>query len=376
MDAARALLGVSPFSLSSGEAQPILDNCVPLKQTNAPVKSFSDGNEAMPCGGRQRSDSAGLEALAFLATKEQASLEVSAPSAVLYTSSSTSSIWDQSSSQVLNKRPLIASAVSSSSSSSSDEDSMPPPPPRRGTTRRRSVSNPEGMEKWVPKEKGRLRFVLPASILEEELAEASAAMRAKEERMSSEADDDIEKASDETEVPEEDLSHEELLRRARSRLLEDLSEVNLSGEKGILTLPHSLAKYKEVYNKKGRIGIYTPAERAAIIARFHGKRSRRVWNKKIRYNCRKNLADRRMRVKGRFVKRSTEEQAKLNGSASSSKSVVPSTIPEDAKFLDTSTDITTNSVNDQDMPDVKDPDAGFCPTDDQPFRRTRRHTIT
>ena len=128
---------------------------------------------------------------------------------------------------------------------------MPPPPPRRGPTRRRSVSNPEGMEKWVPKEKGRLRFVLPASILEEELAEASAAMRAKEERMSSEADDDIEKASDETEVPEEDLSHEELLRRARSRLLEDLSEVNLSGEKGILTLPHSLAKYKEVRRSMG-----------------------------------------------------------------------------------------------------------------------------
>merc|ERR1719464_1773624 len=65
---------------------------------------------------------------------------------------------------------------------------------------------------------------------------------------------------------EENLNHDQLLRRARSRLLEDLSIA--SGEKGVLTLPHSLKKYKEVYNKNGRIGIYTPAERAAIIARF------------------------------------------------------------------------------------------------------------
>ena len=61
-----------------------------------------------------------------------------------------------------------------------------------------------------------------------------------------------------------------------------------------------------MYNKNGRIGIYTPAERAAIIQKFNAKRARRVWNKKIRYNCRKNLTDWRMRVKGRFVKRSVE----------------------------------------------------------------------
>jgi hypothetical protein len=28
------------------------------------------------------------------------------------------------------------------------------------------------------------------------------------------------------------------------------------------------------------------------------------------------------------------------------------------------------------MPDVNDPEAGFCPTEDQPYRRFRRHTIT
>lgn len=80
------------------------------------------------------------------------------------------------------------------------------------------------------------------------------------------------------------------------------------------------------YNLNGRIGIYTREvssiiisltiyyffvyllylffnqERNAIILRFKEKRKNRVWKKKIRYHCRKNLADSRVRIKGRFVK--------------------------------------------------------------------------
>jgi hypothetical protein len=82
-----------------------------------------------------------------------------------------------------------------------------------------------------------------------------------------------------------------------------------------------LDKYASIYNKNGRIGIYTrevshtnsfrkkklsssinTQERDIIISRFRAKRKRRVWRKKIRYHCRKNLADSRVRVKGRFVK--------------------------------------------------------------------------
>ena len=122
-------------------------------------------------------------------------------------------------------------------------------------------------------------------------------------------------------------------------------------------LTHSVCFCSQVYNQNGRIGIYTPAERAAIINRFKGKRSRRVWNKKIRYGCRKNLADRRLRVKGRFVKRSEQEQlAKLQAEKAAKE--------EKKKEAD------------QDMPDVSDPEAGFVPTEDQPYRRLRRHTIT
>lgn len=59
----------------------------------------------------------------------------------------------------------------------------------------------------------------------------------------------------------------------------------------------------ELLNKDGRIGIYLPEARKARIERFHAKRSKRVWRKRIKYDCRKKLADSRPRVKGRFVKR-------------------------------------------------------------------------
>ena len=123
-----------------------------------------------------------------------------------------------------------------------------------------------------------------------------------------------------------------------------------------------------MYNQNGRIGIYTPAERVAIIARFNAKRQRRVWNKKIRYNCRKSLADRRLRVKGRFVKRSEQELLAKEIQARAEQKVVEdcSALPEKENEED----------KDADMPDVTDTEAGFTPTEDQPYRRPRRYTIT
>lgn len=51
-----------------------------------------------------------------------------------------------------------------------------------------------------------------------------------------------------------------------------------------------------------RIGRYTAAERRLRIERYRQKRSRRNFNNKVLYACRKRIADRRTRVHGRFVK--------------------------------------------------------------------------
>ena len=253
----------------------------------------------------------------------------------------------------------------------------------RPVRRQRSCSNPEGMEKWEAMTRIRCRdYTPPLSILEEE-EDGDSDMTEVANSLSLLAKDKItpdvfhsQSATLQPIVvtPDEVMEDPaELLRRARSKLLEDMHECG-SNSKGSTVLPHTLGKYKELYNKNGRIGIYTPAERAAIISRFQGKRSRRVWNKKIRYNCRKNLADRRMRVKGRFVKRSSEEAANALAQVATTSlekvdeniNIIPPSTPPNA----------SDPMEEDGLPDVNDAEAGFEPTLDQPFRRTRRHTFS
>eukprot|EP00538_Stauroneis_constricta_P004660 CAMPEP_0119572624 /NCGR_PEP_ID=MMETSP1352-20130426/44712_1 /TAXON_ID=265584 /ORGANISM="Stauroneis constricta, Strain CCMP1120" /LENGTH=453 /DNA_ID=CAMNT_0007622309 /DNA_START=638 /DNA_END=1999 /DNA_ORIENTATION=- len=431
LDAARMLLGVSPSrspslpsqhqhqeapALSGTRVLPLLIPKQNLRfQSGKAVRSISDADTTLETASlststgssssdgsfmammsrsrrRSRSNSAGLDALAFLATKEQASMagqqqqqqqaqplqpprqrmtrfqdeipRSGLPPRMPATSSSSSStatlptalLHVPGKNNSSNVAPVNAVTVtpasglpslsSSAATSDTSDSEMTPatgstssPPPKNhhqtsnpNNTRRRSMSNPEGM--MTTKQPRRVHFILPETILEMELAEASSAIQARRE--------------EELILQQEtSLTNEELLRRARSRLLEDMSLVHEKGNNAIV-LPHSLAKYKNIYNQNGRIGIYTPLERAAIISRYHEKRTRRVWNKRIRYNCRKNLADRRLRIKGRFVKRSVVESSKADEQA---------TAAED----ETTDDATTTP---------------FAPTDDMPFRRPRRHTIT
>jgi len=55
-----------------------------------------------------------------------------------------------------------------------------------------------------------------------------------------------------------------------------------------------------------QVGSLSLSERKKKIDRYLEKRQKRIWEKKIAYDCRKKVADKRLRIKGRFV---TREQA-------------------------------------------------------------------
>ena len=93
----------------------------------------------------------------------------------------------------------------------------------------------------------------------------------------------------------------------------------------------------------GQIGIYSLAQRKAKIIKYVEKRKKRVWSKKIKYDVRKNFADSRVRVKGRFVRKEDE--------ATGEKIVTASKGPADegsVKGLNMSND----NINDNDVEDV------------------------
>ena len=73
---------------------------------------------------------------------------------------------------------------------------------------------------------------------------------------------------------------------------------------------HEMEVNKEIEvpsSVSGVIGAYTLEERRKKLERYFAKRSRRIWNRNVRYQCRKNIAVNRLRVRGRFISREEEE---------------------------------------------------------------------
>ena len=380
MDAAQALLlqgnaAVPPSrtaastSISQGMHHPNASSCVTATATTMPALHFEEGrgravsaeNEMMETEANACSGGDAVSAAQYSETGTSCAGTIANPpgpaqTAPAYPSGSRAG-GDFASSDALDALAALASATSEVRNASVDEDddddddvheeerhdtlgpliaSRSPSPeqvksssgssrPRRMMGRLRSVSNPEGMEKWDSMGRSnmassatssRRHFVLPSSILEEELADAQMAVdrglgrryraysgqfsddphhhpyiedepdymdaaplrispdmsaeatldeteeeeeeQEEEEEGSGDEEDgeeEEEEAVEEEEEEEEDtsnLSPEELLRRARARLLEDVSTANGGAagtsvaSRGVLPLPHSLGKYKNV----------------------------------------------------------------------------------------------------------------------------------
>lgn len=83
---------------------------------------------------------------------------------------------------------------------------------------------------------------------------------------------------------------------------------------GGLSLPAEVEEYinkSKLFNQikapvARKIGTLTLEERRIKIEKYLEKRKRRSWNKRVNYDCRKKVADNRLRIKGRFV---TKDQA-------------------------------------------------------------------
>ncbi|KAK9057102.1 hypothetical protein SSX86_024469 [Deinandra increscens subsp. villosa] len=70
---------------------------------------------------------------------------------------------------------------------------------------------------------------------------------------------------------------------------------------------------KEVEEPTLKIGKYSTEERKDKIMRYLKKRNQRNFNKTIKYECRKTLADKRIRVRGRFAKNNNDHHHHHHG---------------------------------------------------------------
>ncbi|PIN06634.1 hypothetical protein CDL12_20812 [Handroanthus impetiginosus] len=76
--------------------------------------------------------------------------------------------------------------------------------------------------------------------------------------------------------------------------------VNLAPHSQLRNSP--LGTESSIIESMKKASPYSPEKKKERIQRYRSKRNLRNFNKKIKYECRKSLADRRPRVRGRFVR--------------------------------------------------------------------------
>ena len=107
--------------------------------------------------------------------------------------------------------------------------------------------------------------------------------------------DNSEKSSENN--PDKKIKEEiHLFREAKSEISIEHDDVDLK-----TSLNNIQANSNDTEDNTKKIGYYTKEERQLIITKFREKKSKRCWNKQVKYYCRKRLADTRPRVKGRFI---------------------------------------------------------------------------
>ena len=173
------------------------------------------------------------------------------------------------------------------------EEDPPSPPPRRSARRASAPASTKASKKEQLKEQKRRERLLKKEQKEREKLEKKQkreqAKLAKQKKKKKE-----EQVQQEKEKEKEREEHVPGSGRPRS-----MSDPNLKVSIDEDGLTH-------VERPEGWIGAYSPDSRKVRIARFLEKRNHRVWTKTVKYDVRKNFADSRLRVKGRFVKKEDE----------------------------------------------------------------------
>ncbi|XP_041989477.1 zinc finger protein CO3-like isoform X2 [Salvia splendens] len=70
-----------------------------------------------------------------------------------------------------------------------------------------------------------------------------------------------------------------------------------------------LMNESSIIESMSRASPYSPEEKKERIERYRSKRNLRNFNKKIKYECRKTLADSRPRIRGRFARNDETDKA-------------------------------------------------------------------